>query len=73
MPSTDSLVRIASAGGSLIISTSSISSDSFVRIASTLKESCSLTITNASGISTDSAVRIASACKNGNVIFDYSK
>lgn len=68
--STDSLVRIAAAGGGLIIDCKGKSADSLVRIAAATNQHDGKTImTNLKGKSTDSLVRIAAAGK-GNVILD---
>jgi len=67
---TDQLVRIASAGGGLIIDGESKTTDQLVEIASASSQSNSkIIITNISSKTTDQLVRIASAGK-GNVILD---
>tara|TARA_R110001606_G_scaffold353908_1_gene504597 strand:+ start:515 stop:739 length:225 start_codon:yes stop_codon:yes gene_type:complete len=67
---TDSLVRIVSAGGGLIIDCKGKTTDSLVRIASASKQNGSKVImTNLKGKTTDSLVRIGSAGQ-GNVILD---
>jgi len=67
---TESLVRIAAAGGGLIIDCKSKTTDSLVRIAAATKGKGSKVImTNLKNKTTDSLVRIGAA-GNGNVILD---
>jgi hypothetical protein len=69
----DSLVRISTAGGGLIIDSKGFTVDSLVRIAAATKaKEAKLTILNISGLTVDSLVRIGAA-GNGNVIFDTTK
>jgi predicted RNA-binding protein YlxR (DUF448 family) len=68
---TDQLVRIASAGGGMIIDVTGKNTDQLVRIASASSQSgVKLIITNVNSKTTDQLVRIASAGK-GNVILDF--
>ena len=67
---TDQLVRIASAGGGMIIDGDGKMTDQLVRIASAASQSgAKIIITNVGSKMTDQLVRIASAGK-GNVILD---
>ena len=72
MFTTDSLVRIANAGGGMIIDAKQMMTDSLVRIANAASNgSGKIIIKNADKHMTDSLVRIANASK-GNVIFDFT-
>jgi len=69
----DSLVRISTAGGGLILDSKDFTVDSLVRIAAATKsKGAKLTISNISGLTVDSLVRIGAA-GDGNVIFDTTK
>lgn len=70
---TDSLVRIASAGGGLIVDARGKSTDNLIRIAAAASISgAKITIKYYDGIMTDNLVRIAAAGK-GCVVFDLSE
>lgn len=67
---TDQLIKIASAGGGMIIDGKSKTTDQLVKITSTASKSGSkIIITNAGTKTTDQLVKIAVA-GNGNAIFD---
>lgn len=67
---TDSLVRIAAAGGGLIMDSKGHTVDNLVRIAAATKQNgAKIILTNISGFTVDSLVRIGAA-SDGNVIFD---
>ncbi|MCC0809520.1 hypothetical protein FPV16_25530 [Methylobacterium sp. W2] len=66
---TDSLVRMASAGASLKVDGEKFIPDSLVRIASSLQPGAHLEICNSKKLTTDSCVRIASAGGDGGVLF----
>ena len=67
---TDQLVRIASAGGGMIISGKGKTTDQLTRIASSSSKSgAKIIISDVSSKTTDQLTRIASA-GNGNVILD---
>jgi hypothetical protein len=67
---TDSLVRIAAAGGGMIIDCKGKTTDSLVRIAAaTNQKGSKVIVTNLGSKTTDSLVRIGAAGQ-GNVIFD---
>ncbi len=68
----DSIIRVISAGGNVIIDGSNMLPDTLVRIVSTAASSgVTITITNADSMLPDTAVRIAGAGKK-NVVFDFS-
>lgn len=67
---TDQLVRIASAGGGMIIDGKEKTTDQLQRIVAAASQSdAKITIVNAESKTTDQLERIAAA-GNGNVIFD---
>lgn len=69
----DSLVRIAAAGGGLIIDSKGFTVDSLVRIAAATKtKGGKITFFNVSSLTVDSLVRIGAA-GDGNVIFDTTR
>ena len=67
---TDSLVRIAAAGGGIVMDCKGFTADSLVRIAAATKTNgAKVILTNLNGYTVDSLVRIGAAGQ-GNVIFD---
>lgn len=67
---TDQLVRIAFAGGGMVIDASDKTTDQLIRIASASSQSSAkVIIINVNSKTTDQLVRIASA-GNGNVVLD---
>lgn len=67
---TDSLVRIAAAGGGIVMDCKGFTADSLVRIAAATKTNgTKVILTNLNGYTVDSLVRIGAAGQ-GNVIFD---
>lgn len=70
MLTTDNLVRIAAAGGGIILDCGTMTTDSLVRIAAAAANSGSkIILTNLGKKTTDNLVRIAAAGK-GNVVLD---
>lgn len=67
---TDSLVRIAAAGGGIVLDCKGFTADSLVRIAAATKTNgAKIILTNLNGYTVDSLVRIGAAGQ-GNVILD---
>lgn len=67
---TDSLVRIAAAGGGIVMDCKGNTVDTLVRIAAATKQTgAKFVLTNTEGFNVDSLIRIGAAGA-GNVIFD---
>ena len=69
MRTTDHLVRIAKAGGGLIIDASKYTTDHLVRIANAIQPNSQMILKNCCDVTIDHLVRIAKAGK-GNIIIE---